>query len=94
MIPITTHAVRRYIESVVRFPCYARSDWKAIATFEIRTGRTEHEIEDLIRADVTERIPATVLSNGTRKVIKGECARYVVQDGCVVTCWEISEAAE
>ena len=97
MIPITTHALRRYIERVIGFPCRCKSDTDAIAVFEEKTGRAAIDVLDIMRADVEPKTPLSVLQNRTRRVIRGETARYIVDKGYVITCFtgeEFSEAAE
>jgi hypothetical protein len=88
MIPITVHAVRRYIERVLGFPCYEKVDWKAIERFERETGIMATQVEDLIRSDVEPKTPITLLHNRSRREIRGETGRFVVEDGHVITCYE------
>lgn len=87
MIPITLHAVRRYIERVIGVACYDKSDGIAVAKFERRTGITREEIEEIIRSDVEPKTPAKVLRNRSRRVIRGETAKFVVDGGRVITCY-------
>jgi hypothetical protein len=85
---ITHHAVRQYITRVlgVRLK-QSLGDYEAICEFEHRTGTSRREIYKIINSDVTPRLPLTVLNRGTRRVIKGETARYVVDEGRVITCY-------
>lgn len=91
MIQISTHAVRRYIERIIGFPCYTHNDWRAIARFEKMTGNSADSIEDIIRSDVESRVPATVIAKRSRKIVKGETARFVIEDGEVVTCYGVRQ---
>jgi len=93
-IGITLHALRRYIERVVSFRAFTSDDGQVVANFEHSTGQSREMIESLIRSDVLPRLPVTVLHNRSRRVIRGETARFVVDRGMVITCWKPDEEEE
>lgn len=95
MIPVTDHAVRRYIERVVGFGCYSNHDWREIVRFENASGKSADDIVALIAHEVEAAVPHTVIRNGTRRVIRGQTARFVIEAGRVMTVYglESEEAA-
>jgi hypothetical protein len=94
-IGITHRAMRRYIERVVGLRINrSLTDYQAIAEFEAQTGTHRNDLYKIIHSDVTPRLPITVLNRGTRRVIKGENARYIVDEGKVVTCYTADQARD
>ncbi len=85
-IYITNHAVRRYAERVLGVQ--SRGDFdSAMVVVEARTGLGVEDIRNQIRDDVGPGIPATVMFRGTRKVVRGVRARYVLNERKVHTCY-------
>lgn len=87
---IRNHCVRRYCERVLGYELSGDFD-RAMASFERHSGLTIADIRSRIIADVRPGIPATVLFRGTRKVVRGIHARYVVNQGSVHTCYRGDE---
>lgn len=83
---VRTHAIRQYIERILQFSVRG-SDIKLIQQYELQTGIREGQVVEFMLADVEPKVPATVLHNRTRRVIKGDTARFVVDRGAVVTCY-------
>lgn len=90
---VKVHAIRRYLERVEKF-CERGSDHRVIKMFEAATGLREGQIVERMLRDVEGSVPATVLFNGTRRMVRGTTARYVIDRGAIVTCYTGNEAEE
>lgn len=83
---VANHAVRRYAERVLHVQ--TRKPYKlAMEIVYSQTGLTADDIRQRIRDDVVPGLPATVLFRGTRRVVRGVHARYVVNKRIVHTCY-------
>lgn len=83
---VANHAVRRYAERVLNIQ--SNKPFKhAMDVVYYRTGLTADDIRNRIMADCLPGIPATVLFRGTRRVVRGVHARYVVNQRIVHTCY-------
>lgn len=90
---VRNHAVRRYSERVLGLSFRGTFD-EAMESVHKSSGLTVSDIRTRIIEDVTPGCPATVLFRGTRRVVRGVHARYVVNEGCVHTCYIGNELAE
>jgi hypothetical protein len=88
MIPIkvTEHAKRRYLERIVGvdFSPFDRrriGDGDAVAAVCAEAGIAPDYVNGLIENEVDARVPATARLRGSRCVVKGQTARYVVIHG-------------
>jgi hypothetical protein len=88
MIPIkvTQHAQRRYLERIVGvdFSPFDRrriEDGEAVSAVCAEAGIAPDFVNSLIANEVDARVPATARLRGSRCVVKGLTARYVVVDG-------------
>jgi hypothetical protein len=86
-LTITDHAVRRYIERIIGWPCYTSDDRVYIRKFIEKTGTPKDVVYQMILNDVSPRLPVTIVTNKTRRVIKGETARFLIDGGAVITCY-------
>lgn len=83
---VANHAVRRYAERVLNVQTNKPFHHAMLVVYH-QTGLTTEDIRQRIRDDVIPGIPATVLFRGTRRVIRGVHARYVVNQRAVHTCY-------
>lgn len=90
---VRNHAVRRYSERVLGLTFGGTFD-HAMARVEDSSGLTVADIRNLIIDDVSPRLPATVLYRGTRRVVKGLDAKYVINRNMVHTCYRGNEIRE
>jgi len=88
-IRVSQHAKRRYLERIsgfdfTSFDRKGLGDRIAVEAACEAEGISPDDLERLICGEVECRVPATVRMRGSRCVVRGETARYVVQ-GAVVT---------
>jgi len=88
-LQITKHAQRRYLERIagVDFSVFDRKricDADAVIAVCEEAGIASTYVEELIAREVEARIPVTARLRGSRCIVKGETARFIVEHGYVV----------
>jgi len=88
-IVVTRHAVRRYLERVMGFDftfCdkHRLNDHFAVDVACDQLGIDRAAVEAEIALEVAPRMPETVRLRGTRRIVTGVKAKYVVEHGRVV----------
>lgn len=90
IITVTRHALRRFIERVDGFE-FNGSDDDAVETYLELTGLREGQIVERMLKEVDGRVPPRSLVTGSRRVVRGETARFIVVGGAIVTVYTEQE---
>ena len=89
-IHVTRHAQRRYLERIagVDFSAFDRrriSDGAAVTAVLAEARIAPDFVWTIIATEVEPLVPATARNRGSRCIVRGVTARYVVEGGNAVT---------